>query len=127
MARFFYQKVLDRPLRGMRWTEVSADKLAFARAIPFGNLAVVREIRHGGDPRFDDLRGHAGVRRFLLDRTLAEAVSAQEAAAFSTFLVGECSRRTPLLEGSPYLIGPTCDVAVIGESRGVSWFPQTNP
>jgi len=60
-------------------------------------------------------------RRFLLDLTPADAVSAQEAAEFSKFLVGECSHRTPLLDGSPYLIGPTCDVAIVGESRGVSW------
>jgi hypothetical protein len=121
MGRFLYEKVRDRPLRGMRWTEVSADKLAFARAIPFGNLAVIREIRHGDDPRFDDLRSHSGVRRFLLESTPADTVSAREAADFSKFLVEECSNRTPLLDGSPYLIGPTCDVVVVSESRGVSW------
>jgi hypothetical protein len=123
MARFLYEKSRHGRLRGVRWVEVAAEKLTYARAVPFGNVAVVREIRHGADPRFDDLRGHAGVRRFLLDPTPADAVSAEEAADFSKFLVGECSRRTPLLDSSPYLIGPTCDVVVVDGSRGVCWLP----
>ena len=121
LAKFLYERSPDRPVRGMRWVEVPAEKLAYARAVPFGNLAVVREIRHGGDPRFDDLRRHPGVRRFLLEPTPAAAVPAPEAVDFSKFFVGECSARAPLLGDSPYLVGPTCDVAVIDDSRGFSW------
>jgi hypothetical protein len=123
MAKFLYEKSPGRPLRGVRWVEVGAERLSYARAVPFGNLAVVGEIRHGADPRFDDLRGHPAVRRFLLDPTPADAVSAREAADFSKFLVRQCSDRTPLLGDSAYLIGPTCDVAVIDECRGFSWVP----
>jgi hypothetical protein len=107
----------------VRWVEVPAEKLSYARAVPFGHLAVVGEIRHGTDPRFGDLRQHAAVRRFLLEPTPEDAVSAAEAADFSRFLVRECSHRTPLLGDSASRIGPTCDVAVISESGGFSWVP----
>lgn len=62
-----------------------------------------------------------GVRRFLTGWTPAEDVSADEVIEFSRFFIRECSRRTPLLDVTPYLIGPTCDVAIIRKDTGFAW------
>src|SRR5437763_1875234 len=62
-----------------------------------------------------------GVRRFLIECTPAGRVSAEEAVEFSRFFIQECSHRTPLVDGSAYQIGPSCDVAVIRKDSGFTW------
>jgi hypothetical protein len=121
LAKFLYRKDRQDTLPGVRWREADPKRFGLARSLPAGNLAVYHEVVGGNDPQFDDLRGHPGVRRFLIELTPAEGVSAEEAVEFSRFFIQECSRRTPLLDGSPYQIGPTCDVAVIGKDGGFSW------
>ena len=98
---------------GPRYTSRSTnDVLATSnklRPVVLGNMAIVDELQHGGQPAFADARRDAEIRRFLIAPYLWRGQTAVAAERFGRRLIELTSARLGELQRTPVDVGPTAD------------------
>ena len=103
---------------GPRYTSRSTnDVLATSnklRPVILGNLAVVDELQHGGQPAFADARRDADIRRFLIAPYLWREQNAPAAERFGRRIIELTSARLGELQRTPSDVGPSADCVSVG-------------
>jgi hypothetical protein len=93
-----------------------------SRLRAIGDFELILELRHGKDPRFDDLRERDDVKK-LLDKKQRPAfgtVSEAEAADFCRMMIDLTNERWSLLSKNDCPVGPARDIAAI-DPDGFRW------
>jgi len=124
--RFLYEKKFPNPsIRIMLYKEPS-ESFAYSKLFVFGKTAVFEEIMHGHDSRFDDLRSHNEIKRFLFQQAKIKDISKNEGVRFCKFFIRESGRLDHLIEPSPFHIGITVDAGIIDKKKGFLWLERNS-
>jgi hypothetical protein len=120
ILRVHYQQAFPHP---KVMVNILSNEHPFVNALPdcHGNPAVITEILTGNNSAFDDLRTDPQTKRFLFNPPPPVQVSVRAAIDFCQHIMIECSKRTPLIDTSGFLIGPDADIGLICPRTGFRW------